>query len=321
MLNVILASTGMVSIPPIVGGAIESYVSDVATILSRDPQIHVTLVSNVRDGWTAANPAVAVLPSRSPLDRYPFQVSSGIGAHLLGGSLVWNSLRKHVDDHSADAGQVVHINEEVSGLLLSEMGPSIPTVITMHNPPSDLTGTVYSSFERLLRWVDGRMYRRILSRGKAHLIVQTNFLRNFVTDRWGVDTDRITVLPPPLDTDLFCPPASSEPRKGLLFVGRLDVRKNVLTLLKVLRELPHDVPLTIVGRGPLLSEVGRSIEAGGLRSRIKKHVVTPLHSRNACFLMCGLVVVCFLFSLIRKKRLSALAAKCGSGDLGMVGAV
>jgi len=310
-MQIVLAATGMVTIPPAAGGAIESYVGDIARILCRIPGINVTVVSNVRPGWPLGPPRVEVVPTHSPLDRYPFGRLSTVPAHVLGGTLTALALGRLPQGTFNDG--VLHLNEEVSAYLFSVLEPDRKFVLTFHNPPSELNATVYSESERVLRLADGLLYRRTLRKKRAHIIVQTSYLRDFLMDRWSVDGRAISVLPPPLDTDLFTPPAMRERGSRILFVGRLDARKNVADLLRVMERVPSAATLTVVGSGHLQAALRKFAQSRGLESRVRFLTGLPLRELIQLYRHSDLLV--FPSHLETYGKVIAEAAACGTPSL------
>ena len=70
----------------------------------------------------------------------------------------------------------------------------------------------------------------------------------------GMPGDRIHVKPNFVD-DPLCGTASSPGSEGAAFIGRISSEKGILTLLKAWHDV--DYPLTIVGKGPQMSEARR----------------------------------------------------------------
>jgi glycosyltransferase involved in cell wall biosynthesis len=86
-----------------------------------------------------------------------------------------------------------------------------------------------------------------------------------LADEYGVPTDRIHVVPPGVDTDLWRPsgrPASAVPR--LLFVGGNFARKGGLLLMEAFRELGLSgrAGLDIVTRDPVPPQAGVTVHHG-----------------------------------------------------------
>ena len=109
-------------------------------------------------------------------------------------------------------------------------------------------------------------------------------LRSNPLDRCGLPPAKIVVKPHFVDPD----PGPGE-RRGdyALFVGRLSSEKGVGTLLEAWRRMASDVPLRIVGDGPLRSEVAAAVTAtptyaGSERYRVLTYLTLL---RGAAFLI------------------------------------
>jgi len=84
-------------------------------------------------------------------------------------------------------------------------------------------------------------------------IALTPFARDELIAGGALPAARVAVLPNFLPNDPGA--ASPEKRRGVLFVGRLTEEKGVRVLLQTLPRLPSDIQVTIVGSGPLATEV------------------------------------------------------------------
>jgi glycosyltransferase involved in cell wall biosynthesis len=101
-----------------------------------------------------------------------------------------------------------------------------------------------------------RMLGTWRSRVNAY-IAPTQFARTLLIDA-GLPPTKIVVKPHFVDPD----PGAGERRGNYaLFVGRLSSEKGVGTLLEAWRRIGFDVPLRIVGDGPLGSEVAAAADA------------------------------------------------------------
>jgi glycosyltransferase involved in cell wall biosynthesis len=83
------------------------------------------------------------------------------------------------------------------------------------------------------------------------LIALTQFARDKFASS-GIPADKLVIKPNFVYPD---PGPGDEVRNGPLFVGRLTEEKGVRTLLAAWELLPRDVPLTIIGDGPLKGEL------------------------------------------------------------------
>jgi glycosyltransferase involved in cell wall biosynthesis len=92
-------------------------------------------------------------------------------------------------------------------------------------------------------------------------IALTQFARNkFI--QGGLPASKITVKPNCLDLE---PSASSETPEGAIFVGRFSSEKGIRTLLRAWR-LVKEIPLKMVGDGPLLTEIEQFVSREPLRN-------------------------------------------------------
>jgi glycosyltransferase involved in cell wall biosynthesis len=95
--------------------------------------------------------------------------------------------------------------------------------------------------------------QRVIRKVTRFIALSPTIAQHF-SDWIGLEKTRISVIPHPIDTDFFRPDQEAEgiSRRELnlqgpyiLFVGRLDPRKNVRTLLRAVAEL-HTRPTTVI---------------------------------------------------------------------------
>jgi glycosyltransferase involved in cell wall biosynthesis len=77
--------------------------------------------------------------------------------------------------------------------------------------------------------------------------------KQFVRDRFGINSEKIEVIPNYIDTDLFKPLDLSRSKKRIIFAGRLENQKNLFNLIEAIKDL--DVELVIIGKGSLEDEL------------------------------------------------------------------
>lgn len=106
----------------------------------------------------------------------------------------------------------------------------------------DIALTLEATTHRVLR-----LYERYL----CHIVAPSRFLRDRLIEG-GFGSDRVTVLQNAIEVGSF--DANPTPGDFLLFVGRLSYEKGLGTLLAAARRMP-DVPIRIVGDGPLRAEI------------------------------------------------------------------
>ncbi len=95
------------------------------------------------------------------------------------------------------------------------------------------------------------------------VVVTAPAMKNRVTQRYNVPTERVRVIPNYVDTEVFRPQARSEKsHRRLCFVGRMDEEKNPFALLEAIKGL--DVELVMVGNGSLRGRLQAAAERNGL---------------------------------------------------------
>jgi len=95
-------------------------------------------------------------------------------------------------------------------------------------------------------------------RTKVDLFLALNPLSRDLFVAGGLPAERVLVCPPAIRAPESLP-AVDAPRAGALFVGRLSPEKGVETLIEAWRGI--DVPLDIIGEGPLAADLARHAPA------------------------------------------------------------
>jgi glycosyltransferase involved in cell wall biosynthesis len=158
--------------------------------------------------------------------------------------------------------------------LISRNAP--PILVTSHG------GDLYA----LRGFVMRRLKRWILNRASAVTVV-SEAMRGHCADL-GFDADKIVVRSMGVDLkDTFTPGARDGKRSGLVFVGRLVEKKGVEYLIEAMAVLMRREPkpeLSIVGGGPLLSELQQLSERCGVAEQVRfvgsvPNVVVPDYLR------------------------------------------
>ena len=132
---------------------------------------------------------------------------------------------------------------------------------------------------RLLPYYKTHLFGRVV-RGAAGIIVLTESQRGFLAERYGADPAKVYVVPNGVAEEFFLPPRilSTEPETEaasgpgplrLLFVGRLDVQKNVARLLDALALVSEPVRLRLVGDGNLRADLEKQAARLGLDDRVE----------------------------------------------------
>lgn len=94
----------------------------------------------------------------------------------------------------------------------------------------------------------------------ADVIVQTSQeAGQFVQKEFSIAAEKVHIIPNYIDTNLFVPTAEAKQQNSIVYVGRLEPEKNVLSLIEALDGLP--VTLTIIGNGSQRALLERTAQA------------------------------------------------------------
>jgi len=81
------------------------------------------------------------------------------------------------------------------------------------------------------------------------IVVTSQHTREYVIEKYGLNPERVVVIPNYVDTDAFKPSKTTGKEKNrIIFVGRLDREKNLVNLIDAVKTL--DVELVLIGEGP-----------------------------------------------------------------------
>ncbi len=136
----------------------------------------------------------------------------------------------------------------------------------------------------------------------AHVIVPSHYTARQVETELGLDIERMTVCypgPPDgwlADSETGDRPRADRPRRHVLFLGTLEERKNVGTLLEAYADLagrhPDVPPLVLAGRsGPEARPWLESIERPPLAGRVRYAGYVPDEQRRELFETAALFVL------------------------------
>jgi len=306
-LHVVICSTGMVDCPPIVGGGVEAYVWDITHILSHTKH-SVTLVSNFRGGTQAIN-GVRVERSGSPADRFPLQPFHSAVAHIVGGAFTSAATRR-VLNANGQCPTVLHLNEEVSSMILCRLYPNVPKVFTLHNPPPVGEIRSYGLLDRTVRWFNTAASRRFIWNKADIVIAISSWIKRFLVLN-GVPEERVLHLPVPIDTNTYQPDPAGRDWSSpyLLYVGRLDARKNVLRLVSAIARTRLRLRLLLVGCGPAEAQITDFVRRKGLSGSVLMLGRVPFSSLLKLYQ--GASALCLPSTLEAYPRVVLEAAACG----------
>jgi len=87
----------------------------------------------------------------------------------------------------------------------------------------------------------------IIYRFADKIIISSLTDRDFICRVFHISPDKITLLRNFIDVDLFCPQETGKSENAILYIGRLNKRKNILSLIKALEGT--SIRLDIIGDG------------------------------------------------------------------------
>ncbi len=195
-----------------------------------------------------------------------------------------------------------------------------PSVLTIH----DLSQLLYPETHEQPRVRRARHRLPLMARAATMIITPTESVRNQVCERLNIPRDKVVVVPEAA-REVFCPQApeqtaAARKRLGvedefLLFVGTIEPRKNLLTLLpafnQILRERSRPLQLVIAGKlGWLTDELFVCIAQSGLSERIRLTGYLGDEDLRALYSSCRIFVYPSLYEGFGLPPLEAMA--CGA---------
>jgi glycosyltransferase involved in cell wall biosynthesis len=258
--RILIVNTGIFPIPPQKGGGIETHVYYLVKNLAKlVDEIHC-----VTDITPKAELPSNVYIHKVHAPSFSFQISflgwmlnHAIGQTMAFGSSFLESLR-----HSYD---VIHAHGKLSAFLLLSSRKLAPKLVYTIHDPTPWMCTYETSYERLIRRAVYLTIEYNVWRKADHLIAVSKALRDELIGRWGIQKEKVTVIPNAVDTDFFKPVLGNKgiekyaiSNDYILFVGQLRSRKGVKYLLQAFAEAKVDMQLVIVGGGPELSALQRA---------------------------------------------------------------
>lgn len=154
-----------------------------------------------------------------------------------------------------------------------------PEVLYTLTVVPNIWGRVFGRIARVPAVVSGyrsllpNQHERLLWRLSDRIICNAHALKTIMHERFGVDPERIAVIPNAVAAERFRPePELKDPRPTVLFMGRLVDDKDPLNLLEGFRLAANRVPearFRIVGNGPYKPDLEKRLRLYGLESQIE----------------------------------------------------
>lgn len=255
-LRILVVNTGILSVPPQKGGAIEMHTYYLANELARlgnDVHYVTSINKNAKFDYR-------VTLHRLPELSFSFQggYPETILSHVIGGFLSFLKASRAIEGQRYD---VVHGHDSVSTALLLPLTKRLGSVFTVHNATS-WTLPSSSALKQALRRVAFSSLDLRIIHSIDRMIAVSEQLKTELVNRLEAEASRVKVIPNGVDTKIFQPivPGSTSIRKkyGIdgqysLFVGRLVEQKGVRFLIEAI--VGTRLHAVIVGGGPLLSHL------------------------------------------------------------------
>lgn len=195
-----------------------------------------------------------------------------------------------------------------------------PSVLTIH----DLSLLLYSETHEVRRVSRARRRLPLMTRAATLIIAPTRSVKQEICEHLPASADKVFVVPEaPRNTFSPLPPEpSAEVRARLgvednfiLYVGTIEPRKNILTIVRAFEELLHVTPLrsqlVIAGRkGWLTDELFAYIESASLGDRLHMTGYISDGDLRALYSSCKLMVFPALYEGAGLPPLEAMA--CGA---------
>jgi glycosyltransferase involved in cell wall biosynthesis len=198
---------------------------------SRHPGVAATIVP--------ISPRPRRLPGRWPMvDNWSFQASRATRAALH------SQLRQGRPD-------AVYIHTQVASLFVADVMRVVPTVVSLDATPLnyDSLGESYGHSRQAsaLERAKLALNRRALQSARA-VVAFSSWAADSAVDDYGVDQDRVRVIPSGVDLDVFGPADGDRPPGPLrvLFVGGDFVRKGGADLLQAVARLGTPAEVDVV---------------------------------------------------------------------------
>ena len=231
-------------------GGIELVVQRLAELLSQDHDVHVVTTTVRGDApGPLADPTAVTIHRHRAIELAHTVVAPGLPLSLLRAP---RSAIVHVHVPHALVPEQVALASRLRGQRFlvhfhGDVGPA-------------------GSLGRLLPLYKRHLFSRVL-RAAAGVIALTPDQAAFVQEVYDVPAERVFIVPNGVGLEYFRPvpePVTEPGELKLLFVGRLNVQKNVARLVDAMSLVHEPVRLTIVGDGELRAELHAQADHLGL---------------------------------------------------------
>ena len=168
---------------------------------------------------------------------------------------------------------LVHCQDRRAGLVgrVLSLRLRLPSVYTLHGAPDGLAHLVSGNRrvgeqrrrDRLMYLVAERLLTKL---ARSRVIVASAALAGYAQQHVGIPADSIDVVPNGINLDRF-PPGDKTGPADAVWLGLMGPVKRLDVLLAAVADVP-ELRLTLVGDGPLRSDITAQVTAKGLADRV-----------------------------------------------------
>lgn len=193
----------------------------------------------------------------------------------------------------ARACKAIHAHWVVpTGLIGVAAGKLLRIPVVVHARGSDIH--TYATKGKLLK-----ILTKWILDNACSLIATSFSLKKIIIQEFSVPSERITVIPTGIDTDVFSPAEKGQEsallkQNRIIFVGGLNKMKGVLDLLDAVEKIFPIYPklhLTIVGDGPLKEKILDRVSSMKFESRVTLTGPVPPEKVSELFRQSGIFVL------------------------------
>lgn len=214
----------------------------------------------------------------------------------LAGRIIWSqsdfiNIGKEITVFEPDIVHVHNIFPLISvSAIISASRMGIPLIQTLHNyRPFCINGTLYrnghictdcligsslsgivhacyhdSLIESVGAVLSGKIQRAIGWEKKVDLFISSSEFSKEINIQSGIPKDKIIVKPNPSFVESDYKPREAPAKPCFLFIGRLDKRKGILTIMEAAKQVEYDI--RILGDGDLMSDMENTIREYNMKN-------------------------------------------------------
>lgn len=187
---------------------------------------------------------------------------------LKSGTALW---KKFIEIHNENPFDVVETPEHLATAIFNSNSSVVPLLITLHTPHFKFVDQhmheATESFDNLLI----SMFEKMSILQADVVASPSHDLAHYVSEHTGLSEQKIEIVRNPVDTDIFKPEgdqALTTESTMALFVGRLETRKGVHTLVEAIPLVLKAVPklkFVLVG-----SDTNYGVNGGSVRTELER---------------------------------------------------